>query len=190
MGEKDSEVREISPSSSEKKPRRKIIQESHDFYFLVSSFCSAEGDETPMRSTLCLNSKSSVDIKSIEEVEDCFILDFDPFESIELTKLSVNINPSDAFAASDGTSDLCVIAEKGQVACRDYPHSRHLCVNFPFDTTPHENYCKMCFCYVCDAAAPCKYWTDLKLAHCNASEHVGDWTHQRKLRKQTSAEFK
>ncbi|KAG6707591.1 hypothetical protein I3843_06G035500 [Carya illinoinensis] len=140
MGEKDSEVIEISPSSSEKKPRRKIIQESHDFYFLVSSFCSAEEDETPMRSTLCLNSKSSVDIKSIEEVEDCFILDFDPFESIELTKLSVNINPSDAFVASDGTSDLCVIAEKGQVACRDYPHSRHLCVNFPFDTTPHENY--------------------------------------------------
>ncbi|XP_041013936.1 uncharacterized protein LOC121257111 isoform X1 [Juglans microcarpa x Juglans regia] len=190
MGETDSEVIEISPPSSEKKLRRKISQESQDFYFLVSSYCSAEEDETSMRPMLCLNSKSSVDIKSIEEVEDCFILDYDPFESIDFTKLSVNINPSDAFAASDGTSDLCVIAEKGQVACRDYPHSRHLCVDFPFETTPHENYCKLCFCYVCDSAAPCKYWTDLKLAHCNASEHVGDWTYQRKLRKQASAEFK
>ncbi|KAF5442640.1 hypothetical protein F2P56_035279 [Juglans regia] len=140
MGERDLEVIEISPPSSEKKPRRKIIQESQDFYFLVSSFCSAEEDETPMKPMLCLNSKSSLDIKSIKEVEDCFILDFDPFESIDLTKLSLNINPSDAFAASDGTSDLCVIAEKGQVACRDYPHSRHLCVDLPFETTPHENY--------------------------------------------------
>lgn len=29
------------------------------------------------------------------------------------------------------------------MACRDYPHSRHLCLKFPFHTTPHESYCEL-----------------------------------------------
>lgn len=30
-----------------------------------------------------------------------------------------------------------------QVACRDYPHSRHLCLKFPFNKTSHESHCDM-----------------------------------------------
>ena len=30
-----------------------------------------------------------------------------------------------------------------QVACRDFPHSRHLCSNMPFGTTSHEKHCTM-----------------------------------------------
>lgn len=29
-----------------------------------------------------------------------------------------------------------------QIALRDYPHSRHLCLKFPFKTTPSESYCE------------------------------------------------
>ncbi|XP_056162936.1 RPM1 interacting protein 13-like [Syzygium oleosum] len=53
-----------------------------------------------------------------------------------------------------GPRDLVVIAEKGQVVCRDFLHSRHLCQKFPLATTPHERYCELCYCYVCDSAAP------------------------------------
>lgn len=30
-----------------------------------------------------------------------------------------------------------------QVACRDYPHPRHLCAKFPFSSTQHESRCDM-----------------------------------------------
>lgn len=73
----------------------------------LSSEKEEEGEEdgSPIRSIFCLKSKSEADIKRIEEMEDCFILEFDPYESIDLSKFAV---PADA-------GDLFVIAEKGQV---------------------------------------------------------------------------
>ncbi|XWS61430.1 hypothetical protein CRYUN_Cryun07bG0125000 [Craigia yunnanensis] len=155
-------VIEISPSSAEKDTRLRN-----------STSKQKENEEepedgSPLRPIFCL--KKKVDMKRIEETEDCFILDFNPFDSIDIAKLSVTNDGDDV--------DLSVVAEKGQVACRDYPHSRHLCLQFPFDTTPHERHCDLCYCYVCDSAAPCKCWK----AHCHASEHVDDWKSQRNLR--------
>ncbi|EEF36796.1 conserved hypothetical protein [Ricinus communis] len=124
---------------------------------------SVEG--TPLRPIFCL--KRKMDMKPFDDVYDCFILDFDNSECI-----------SDLSLCFD--DDLSVIAERGKVACRDYPHARHLCLNYPFDTTPHENFCQLCYCYVCDSAAPCKYWKDSKSAHCHASESI-IWKAQRKL---------
>ncbi|XVE58256.1 hypothetical protein DITRI_Ditri04bG0155800 [Diplodiscus trichospermus] len=125
-------------------------------------------DGTPLRSIFCL--KRKMDMRRIEETEDCFILDFNPFDSTDIAKLAVTNDGDDV--------DLSVVAEKGKVACRDYPHSRHLCLQFPFDATPHERHCDLCYCYVCDSAAPCKCW----MAHCHASEHGEGWKSQRKLR--------
>ncbi|TXG48497.1 hypothetical protein EZV62_024372 [Acer yangbiense] len=75
-----------------------------------------------------------------------------------------------------------------KVACRDYPHPRHLCIKYPFGKTPHDNHCELCYCYVCDSTAPCNFWTeaddDDQEAHCHASEHIGDWKHKRNLKKQ------
>lgn len=63
-------------------------------------------DESPIRAIVCL--KRSEDIKRFELSEDCFILDFDPSESVDLAKLSLEKKkPSD--------EDLSVIAEKGKV---------------------------------------------------------------------------
>ncbi|KAK7350932.1 hypothetical protein VNO77_10000 [Canavalia gladiata] len=126
-------------------------------------------DESPIRVIACLN--KIADMRRFEESEDCFILGFDPFHPVSLF--------SDASSHYHNADDLAVVAEKGQVACRDYPHSRHLCLKFPFKTTPHESYCEMCYCYVCDSAAPCKDWTIAQ--HCNA-ESVGHWKNQRRRR--------
>ncbi|KAK0594819.1 hypothetical protein LWI29_000848 [Acer saccharum] len=48
--------------------------------------------------------------------------------------------------------DLSIIAEKGQ-----------------------------CYCYVCDLAAPCKFWTESEVEHCHASASVDDWKQKRNL---------
>ncbi|KAK9144520.1 hypothetical protein Sjap_004423 [Stephania japonica] len=101
--------------------------------------------------------------------DDCVVLDFDPFESIDLSKkLSIS--------NADQDRDLVVMAEKRQViACRDYPHSRHLCAKYPFSKTPHQIHCEQCYCYVCDLAAPCKFWSGDLGEHCNASNVDPKW---------------
>lgn len=96
MSGNDTELVQILPLSAEKKEE-------------------GEEDGSPIRSIFCLKSKSDADIKRIEEIEDCFILDFDPYESIDLYKFTV---PADA----DGATDLFVIAEKGQVCSRVLIH--------------------------------------------------------------------
>lgn len=99
---------------------------------------------------------------------DCVVLDYNPFESI--VKLSLNNRDKEAEADADADADdVTIISEKGQVACRDFPHSRHLCVKFPFDVTPHLSHCQQCYCYVCDCVAPCKFWTDNIGGHCHAT---------------------
>ncbi|XP_042502326.1 uncharacterized protein LOC122079708 isoform X2 [Macadamia integrifolia] len=120
-------------------------------------------------SLFCL--KNNASMKEIEEVEDCFILEFNPFETIDPSeKLSQNNH----LTASD-ERDLSVIAERGQVACRDYPHSRHHCVKFPFDKTSHESYCERCYCYICDVIAPCNFWIQPERGHCHATEEGLFW---------------
>ncbi|KAJ4957587.1 hypothetical protein NE237_024698 [Protea cynaroides] len=119
-------------------------------------------------SIFCL--KNNALVKEIEKLEDCFILEFNPFESVLSKKLSQNDRRTD-----NDEQDLSVIAERGQVACRDYPHSRHLCVKFPFNKTPHESYCEQCYCYVCDSPAPCNSWTQPEQGHCHATDQVVMW---------------
>ncbi|XP_031503293.1 RPM1 interacting protein 13 [Nymphaea colorata] len=103
--------------------------------------------------------------------DDCLILDGDPDKP--------NMIPD---KNCDSSNDLVVIGEKGPVACRDFPHSRHLCVKFPFKATPHQKFCDLCHCYVCDLPAPCAFWgsggspTD----HCHSSDREEKWKAQRK----------
>ncbi|KDP30900.1 hypothetical protein JCGZ_15512 [Jatropha curcas] len=130
-----------------------------------------EIQESPLRPIFCL--KRKVDMKPFDEIYDCFILDFDPGEPLHsISNLSLSTD-----------DELSIVAERGQVACRDYPHPRHLCLKYPFEKTPHENYCHLCYCYACDTVAPCLYWTDPKSAHCNATEQIDAWKSERKLRK-------
>lgn len=87
MAKNGTQVIEISPSSSER-------------------YSEEEDDNgTPLRPVFC--AKRNTDIKRIEEIEECFILDFDPFDSIDISKLSVSNSPID--------NEVSVVAEKGQV---------------------------------------------------------------------------
>ncbi|KAM0891799.1 hypothetical protein ACQ4PT_026178 [Festuca glaucescens] len=77
----------------------------------------------------------------------------------------------------DDDDDCVIVAEKGEVACRDFPHSRHLCSNMPFGSTSHNKHCTMCYCFVCDAPAPCSYWgKGLSVDdHCHATDKETKW---------------
>ncbi|KAL2488036.1 uncharacterized protein Fot_41417 [Forsythia ovata] len=112
------------------------------------------------------------------EDADCVILDGDPDKLLAVEDGRVN---------NDDSDDLVVIGEKGQVACRDFPHPRHLCAKFLFASTPHERRCDQCHCYVCDSLAPCALWgTGISsLDHCHATEKEEFWRAQRKSVKQS-----
>ncbi|MED6221852.1 hypothetical protein PIB30_058703 [Stylosanthes scabra] len=101
--------------------------------------------------------------------DDCVILDGDPERDV--TTSMVEEEPTTAASESD---ELLLVGEKGQVACRDFPHPRHLCVKFPFSSTPMSS---TCYCYVCDSLSPCQEWGNgLSSAdHCRATAKSCVW---------------
>ncbi|XP_076952051.1 RPM1 interacting protein 13-like [Bidens hawaiensis] len=130
-------------------------------------------DDSPLRPIFCLKRKSA--IKEFDDKEDCFILEFNPEEE-EQDTLKCDLG------FQDSSPDICMVAEKGKVACRDYPHSRHLCVKHLFEKTSHESYCKLCYCFVCDVAALCKSWSGYT-GHCHAIDNEGWKAARKSLRK-------
>jgi len=66
-----------------------------------------EEDDTPLVGIFCL--KTRQDMKRFEETEDCFILDFDPFDSFDVKKLTFTDD------VREGDKDLSIIHETGQV---------------------------------------------------------------------------
>ncbi|KAI4963595.1 hypothetical protein ZWY2020_011318 [Hordeum vulgare] len=86
-----------------------------------------------------------------DDDDDCVILDGDPEKPLVVVK--------EEKPGKDGAEEeLQVVSEKGEVACRDFPHPRYLCARLPFGTVSHANHCTMCHCYVCDSRAPCPRW--------------------------------
>ncbi|XP_059297437.1 uncharacterized protein LOC132050269 isoform X2 [Lycium ferocissimum] len=114
----------------------------------------------------------------VDEDDDCVVLEEDPDKPVEVEKNDRSGNDDDG---DDDSDDLVVVSEKGQIACRDYPHPRHHCAKFPFGSTPHERHCDQCHCYVCDTLAPCVYWlTGISSgAHCHATDKDKFWKAQR-----------
>ncbi|KAJ3690062.1 hypothetical protein LUZ61_019226 [Rhynchospora tenuis] len=113
-----------------------------------------------------------------DDDDDCQVLDSDP------DKLVAAVN-SDKVEESD---EIEIVGAKGEVACRDFPHPRHLCANFPFNSTSHDKYCQMCHCYVCDSPAPCPFWgnsVDFD-SHCHATDKVPIWKKRRESNKAPS----
>lgn len=110
-----------------------------------------------------------------DDDDDCVVLDGDPDKPKEEVKGSV-----------EDSDDLLIVGETGQVACRDYPHPRHLCAKFPFSSTPHESRCDMCHCYVCDSLAPCAFWgSGVSIVdHCHAADKEEYWKLERKRYRQ------
>lgn len=126
------------------------------------------------------HSKRTKNRRQIEESDqnDCWVLDGDPDK----------VDP-DPGSCADEKEDLVVTAEKGPVACRDFPHPRHFCVMFPFNSTPHEKHCTLCHCYVCDKPAPCLLWGKGTASndHCHSSDKEEKWTKLRNFHKMRKA---
>ncbi|CAN6305781.1 unnamed protein product [Urochloa humidicola] len=110
--------------------------------------------------------------QKVRRDEDCQILAADPLSA------TTEVIPSSG-AAND---EITVVAERGKVACRDFPHARSACAKNPFGTTPHERHCDKCFCYVCDVAAPCGSWKGYG-GHCHASDKDQKWKAMRLMMK-------
>lgn len=128
------------------------------------------GEYIPPKLKLKSNKSSSIPVKEVED-DDCVVLDGDPDKPVDVVSETT---------ASDG-DDVLVVGEKGQIACRDYPHPRHLCAKFPFNATPHERHCDLCHCYVCDSLAPCVHWSTgvSSIDHCHATDKLVIWKSQR-----------
>ncbi|KAK2455209.1 GATA zinc finger domain-containing protein [Trifolium repens] len=118
------------------------------------------------------SSKDADDDDDDDDDDDCVVLEGDPENGV------TSVDEED----STGSDELVVVGEKGQVACRDYPHARHLCAKFPFSSTPHEMHCGQCHCFVCDSLAPCIKWgTGISSSdHCHAHDKTEVWKLQRK----------
>lgn len=182
---------------------KKLIQN------LVDEFCDVYSDRICKREEDLDKDENTYDCAVLENNQqeeesddDCIILEKNPFEE-EVHETIINMSNKLSLSSNIGTTfsvqqpshsklqslkeegldhdELVVVAERGQVACRDYPHSRHLCVKHPFKDTPHHAYCNLCYCYVCDIKAPCKFWEAEKDGHCHASEREFKWIEMRQL---------
>lgn len=118
-------------------------------------------------------SKSSSVRKAVDDDDDdCVILEGDPDKALS----DVN-NPQE-----EDSDDLLIVGQKGQIACRDFPHPRHDCAKYPFSSTSHDLHCELCHCFVCDTRAPCRYWgLGISLTdHCHATNKEDIWKTLRK----------
>ncbi|ERN00265.1 hypothetical protein AMTR_s00111p00146210 [Amborella trichopoda] len=104
---------------------------------MVIDILSSDEDITPLKPKIRLsgNENNILEVKVGRERnkvmdDDCCILDF--------YAQSIGFNAKIDFKVAE---DLIVVGEKGPVACRDYPHPRHLCAKFPFNKTPHSLHC-------------------------------------------------
>ncbi|KAL1203210.1 RPM1 interacting protein 13 [Cardamine amara subsp. amara] len=149
----------VDISSDEDNDKRDNFSDWIDEYLQLS-------DEKPKSTN---SSDPMVEIKD-EDDDDCVILDSDP-----MAKESV--------IDTIETDDVLVTGQKGEIACRDFPHPRHDCAKYQFKSTLHQQYCEMCHCYVCDTRAPCPYWYSgsSSVDHCHANDKEEIWKNQREF---------
>ncbi|CAL4920693.1 unnamed protein product [Urochloa decumbens] len=105
-----------------------------------------------------------------EDDDDCVILDGDPDKPVAVAK-------EEGPRRDAAEDELQIVAEKGELACRDFPHPRHLCATLLFSTSSHASHCSMCHCYVCDSPAPCAFWGNgtARTDHCHATDKDTKW---------------
>eukprot|EP00250_Pteridium_aquilinum_P021739 c25206_g1_i1 orf=859-2472(+) len=175
----DSELIVLSSDDEDEIPIASWLAKSHK----RSTDFVADNDVTVIEKVPCLEGqtikKSSLGKPPCGD-DDCCILNHDPENNVHVPD----------FQANDA-DDLVVVGERGPVACRDFPHARHLCVKFPFTSTSHEKYCEQCHCYVCDIVAPCLLWGQGKQSsdHCHASDKNDKWIKMRTHARSLSTKF-
>ncbi|KAG0470662.1 hypothetical protein HPP92_017362 [Vanilla planifolia] len=148
------------------------MESEHEVIEISSEEDVSEKDRAPKEAV----EFSSVKRRDEDTDDDCLILDRLPeneAEGVECAELG-----------SEAVDEMLIVGEKGQFACRDYPHPRYLCATFLFSLTPHKKHCQLCHCYVCDCPAPCINWA----SHCNATHKENLWRLQRQSFKKQKRE--
>ncbi|KAG9446790.1 hypothetical protein H6P81_012918 [Aristolochia fimbriata] len=150
------------------------VVSSDDLVILDELSTPQKRNALPVKSKQAFSADQVVDSTD----DDCLVLDGDP------DALLPKVN-----AVEGGSDDLLIVGEKGEVACRDFPHPRHDCVKFPFSSTSHARHCDLCHCFVCDVRAPCVYWGTGQLItdHCHSNNKEERWKGQRFRRRTTPA---
>ncbi|KAK2648604.1 hypothetical protein Ddye_016093 [Dipteronia dyeriana] len=142
-----------------------------DYSWLSRLLCDDVDDSDEVVVVREVKSKFSKQaVNEEDDDDDCVVLDGDPDKTVEAVDDQ----------ASNG-DDLLIVGQKGQIACRDYPHPRHDCAIFPFSSTAHKLHCDQCHCYVCDKIAPCSHWGTgvYNNDHCHATDKEAFWKSQR-----------
>lgn len=88
----------------------------------------------------------------------------------------------------DSDSDIEVVGESGFNAARDAPHARPDCLTHRFKAGSHGDFCRHCYCWVCDdVASACPHWLsgcdgrncsdvgDQCTSHCHANPTKMRW---------------
>ncbi|KAJ1693508.1 hypothetical protein LUZ63_010206 [Rhynchospora breviuscula] len=157
---------EMSPDSAEEREKKAGGANKNRRYSGVEMWMADEKELNENRRY------SGVEMWTADEKEsndnECCILPSDPSEEIDL-----RISEPDQ-AADQDDDNVAVLAVRGKVACRDYPHARHSCGEYPFNETSHEDCCSQCYCYVCDVPAPCSHWKGSD-GHCHAFSGDTKW---------------
>ncbi|KAK0592970.1 hypothetical protein LWI29_028371 [Acer saccharum] len=79
----------------------------------ITSPPSSPRNSSPLRPIFCL--KKNADMKRFEEMDDCFVLDFDPYnDTINLHDPQNTTHDHDGRGDND-KEDICIIADKGQL---------------------------------------------------------------------------
>ncbi|XP_017969657.1 PREDICTED: uncharacterized protein LOC18613038 [Theobroma cacao] len=144
------------------------VLEAVDKGFDESDEVVVVGEVNPKKSKSC---NSTVRKVVDDDDDDCVVLEGDPDKAL-----------SDINDPQEDSDELLIVGQKGQIACRDFPHPRHDCAKFPFSSTSHEQHCELCHCFVCDMRAPCSYWYSgiSKSDHCHATDKEEMWKTLRK----------
>lgn len=87
----------------------------------------------------------------------------------------------------DGDNEIQVMSSSATNPNVDYPHMRHLCGIYPFDTNQNDadrnsnnkSFCPKCYCVICDIlASECKFWEG---NHCSAHDKNAQSVQSREL---------
>lgn len=124
--------------------------------------------------------------ENIESDSDVEIITPSRFPHRMSTTSNSNANDNDN-QNRDGDNEIQVMSSSATNPNVDYPHMRHLCGIYPFDTNQNDadrnsnnkSFCPKCYCVICDIlASECKFWEG---NHCSAHDKNAQSVQSREL---------
>ncbi|XP_073316445.1 uncharacterized protein [Primulina huaijiensis] len=87
-----------------------MVEKEREIIEIDDSYPAPDEKDTPLKPIFCLKNRGQ--LKEIEKKEECFILEFDHNDELDILKLGISEDLDDA-----ASPDVRVVAEKGQCYC-------------------------------------------------------------------------